>query len=202
MNMDEDSETSAANCLNNNSNNYNNNTNIICEDYDEIEVYETTDTDNFEAKITNITSQTHDDLVHNTVIGVRSFMTYRDMHLYCWYCYNCNHQLVSSGTDTWEWACPTCKYLGGASQGGNESHWDFGVCARCNNIGPADVTCVTCLLNQGNMNTYSALKKDMKIYQNEPTLFHPKEFVILANYYHYLHEQCLEVDTWNHLKWY
>jgi hypothetical protein len=120
-------------------------------------------------------------------------MTYWDFHSYRWYCYNCNQQLVSTGTDTWEWDC-TCKY--------NEAHWDFGVCGRCNNIGPADVTYVPCLLNQGNKNTYAALIKVMKMYRDEPTLLHPKEFVILANYYHYLHEQCKEVDTWNCLKWY
>jgi hypothetical protein len=57
-------------------------------------------------------------------------------------------------------------------------------------------------LNQGNKNTYAALIKVMKMYRDEPTLLHPKEFVILANYYHYLHEQCQEVDTWNWLKWY
>jgi hypothetical protein len=51
------------------------------------------------------------------------------------------------------------------------------------------------------MNTYASLIKVMKIYRDEPTLLHPKEFVILVNYYHYLHEQCQEVDTWNRLKW-
>jgi rubrerythrin len=111
MNLDEDSETSGTHRLNNNNNNDNNNTNIICEDDDEIEVYEPTDADNFEAKITNIASWTHDDLVHNTVIGVHSFMTFWEMHSYRWYCYNCNQQFVSTGTDTWEWECPTCKYL-------------------------------------------------------------------------------------------
>jgi hypothetical protein len=35
------------------------------------------------------------------------------------------------------------------------------------------------------MNTYAALIKTMKMYQNEPTIFHPKEFVAFANYYHY-----------------
>jgi hypothetical protein len=89
-----------------------------------------------------------------------------------------------------------------ASQGNNDAHWDFGVCGRCNNIGPADVTCVTCLLNQGNKNTYAALIHIMKMYRDEPTILHPKEFIILASYYHYLHEQCQEVDTWNRLKWY
>jgi hypothetical protein len=52
------------------------------------------------------------------------------------------------------------------------------------------------------MNTYAALIKVMKMYRDEPTLLQPKEFVILSNYHHYLHEQCGEVDTWNRLKWY
>jgi hypothetical protein len=52
------------------------------------------------------------------------------------------------------------------------------------------------------MNTYAALIKARKMYRDEPTLLHPKEFVILANYYHCLHEQCQDVDTWNCLKWY
>jgi Zinc knuckle len=99
MNLDEDSETSGTNRLNNNNNNDNNNTNIIHEDDGVIDVYEPTDPDNFMAKLSNIASWTHDDLVHNTVIGVRSFMTYWDMHSYRWYCYNCNQQLVSTGTD-------------------------------------------------------------------------------------------------------
>ena len=126
-------------------------------------------------------------------------MTYWDLHLYRWYCYNCNQQLVSTGTDTWKWECPTCKYLE-ASQGNDEAQCDFVICGRCNNIGPADVTCVTFLLNQRNMKTYAALIKVMKMYRDEPTLLHPKEFVILANYYHYLHEQCQEVDTWELVK--
>jgi hypothetical protein len=72
---------------------------------------EPTDPYNFEEKITEIASWTHNDLAHNTVLGVRTFMTYWDLHSYCWICYNCNQQLVSTGTDTWEWECPTCKYL-------------------------------------------------------------------------------------------
>jgi hypothetical protein len=52
------------------------------------------------------------------------------------------------------------------------------------------------------MNIYAALIKTMKMYQNEPTLLHPKVLVALANYYHCLQEQCLEVDTLNCLKWY
>jgi hypothetical protein len=199
MNMDEYSESSATSRVTSNNNKDNNNHIVTRYDYDKTEEYEPTDPDNFYEKITKIASWTHNDLAHNTVLGVQTFMTYWDLHSYCWYCY-CNQQLVSTGTDTWEWECPTCKYLE-ASQGDNEAHWDFGVHGHCNNIGPADVTCVTCLLNQGNKNTYAALIKVMKMYRDEPTLLHSREFVILANYYYYLHEQCQEVDTWNRLKW-
>jgi hypothetical protein len=48
----------------------NNNNNIISRDVDDIEEYEPTDPDNFEAKIIDIASWTHDDLAHNTVLGV------------------------------------------------------------------------------------------------------------------------------------
>jgi hypothetical protein len=201
MNMEEDSDTSAATRVTSNNTNDNDNHIITRDDYDETEDNEATGPDKFEAKITYIALWIHDDLVHNTVLGVNTFMTYWHLHSYHWYCYNCNQQLVSTGTDTWKWECPTCKYLE-ASQGDNEAQWDFGICGRCNNIVPADVTCVTCLLNQGNMNTYAAMIKTMKMYQNEPELLYPKEFLALANYYHYLQEQCLEVDTWNRLKWY
>jgi hypothetical protein len=53
MNMEEDSETSTNNCLTNTNTNRNKN-NIIREDDGEIEEYEPTDPDNFEAQITNI----------------------------------------------------------------------------------------------------------------------------------------------------
>jgi hypothetical protein len=174
MNMEQDSNASDTTRVTNNNTHVNNNSNIITRDDDNTEGYEATDPDDFEAKITGIASWTHGDLVHNTVPGVNTVMTYWHLHLYRWYCYNCNQQLVSTGTDsTWELECPTFKYLE-ASQGNNDAHWDFGVCGHCDNIGPADVTCVTCLLDQGNMNTYAALIKTMKMYQNEPTLLHPK----------------------------
>jgi hypothetical protein len=174
MNMEEDSDASdTTRVTSNNANFNNNNNNIVSRDVDDAEEYEPTDPEDFEAKITEIIAWTHDDLAHNTVLGVRTFMTYWDLHSYCWYCYNCSQQLVSTGTDTWEWECPTCKYLE-ASQGNNEAQWDFGICGHCINIGPADVTCVTCLLNQRNMNTYAALIKVMKRYRDEPTLLHPQ----------------------------
>jgi hypothetical protein len=75
------------------------------------------------------------------------------------------------------------------------------VCEHCENIGPADMDCVTCMINQGNMGTFRALKKALTIYKEEPSLISKKEFAIWANYFHYLAQQCLEVDTWNRLKW-
>jgi hypothetical protein len=98
------------------------------------------------------------------------------------------------------WECPTCIYLD-ISKSDNATHWDFGVCEHCENIDPADMTCVTCVINEGKMGTCQALKKALNIYKEEPTLVTKKEFVIWANYFHYLEEKCLEVDTWNRLKW-
>jgi hypothetical protein len=66
---------------------------------------------------------------------------------------------------------------------------------------PADMDCLTCMINQGNMGTYQALKKALTIDKEEPTIFTKKEFAIWANSFHYLEEQCLEADTWNRLKW-
>jgi hypothetical protein len=90
-----------------NNTNVNNNNNIMSRDVDHTEEYEPTDPNNFEATITKIASWTHDDLAHNTVLGVQTFMSYWDLHSNHWYCYNCNQQLVSTGTDIWDWECPT-----------------------------------------------------------------------------------------------
>jgi hypothetical protein len=75
----EDSETSNNKSLTNTNTNDNNNHIITRDDYDKPEDYDATYPDNYEAKITDITSWTHDDLVHNTVLGVNCFMTY-----WCW----------------------------------------------------------------------------------------------------------------------
>jgi hypothetical protein len=165
MKIEDDSVASDTTRGTSNNTNVNNNNNIVTRDVDDTEDYGPTEPDNFEEKITEIASWTHEDLAHNTVLGVQTFMTYWNLHSYRWYCYNCSQQLVSTGTDTLEWECLTCKFLE-ASQGNNDAHWDFGVCGRCNNMGPADVTCVTCLLNQGNKNTYAALTHIMKMYRD------------------------------------
>jgi hypothetical protein len=106
--------------------------------------------------------------------------------MYCWYCYN--QQLLSTSQGD-VWKCPTCTYLD-ASKGDNKAHWSFVVCECCEDIGPTDMTCVTGMINEGNMGTYQALKKALTIYKEEPTLFTKKEFAIWANYFHYLEEPC------------
>jgi hypothetical protein len=99
MNIEDDSVASDTTHVTSNNTNDNNNNNIALDDTED---YEPMDLDNFEEKIIEIASWTHEDLAHNTVLGSRTFMTYWNLHSYCWYCYNCNQQLVSTGTDTWE----------------------------------------------------------------------------------------------------
>jgi hypothetical protein len=107
MNIEDDSVASDITRVTSNNTKVNDNNNIILDDTED---YEPMVPDNFKEKITKITSWTHEDLAHNTVLGVRAFMTYWNFHSYHWYCYNCNQQLVSTGTDTWECECPTCKF--------------------------------------------------------------------------------------------
>jgi hypothetical protein len=76
-------------------------------------------------------------------------MTCWGTHMYRWFCYTCKQQLLSTGQGD-VWKCPTCTYLD-SSKGDNEAHWIFGVCEHCENIGPADLDCATCMINQGNM---------------------------------------------------
>jgi hypothetical protein len=76
MNLEEDSDTSVTTFVTSNNTIDNNNHIITCDNHNETEDYEATDPDNFEAKFTDIASWTHDDLVHNTVLGVNTFMIY------------------------------------------------------------------------------------------------------------------------------
>jgi Zinc knuckle len=209
MSDDEDRKPSAVNSLDNHNNNNNNNNNnnssnnnnggLDLDDFVETEDYEPTDPDGFDQQISDIFgSKNHDDLLRTTATAVNSIMACWGTHMYHWYCHNCNQQLLNTGHGD-VWKCPTCIYLD-ISKGDNVTHWDFGVCERSENIGPADMTCVTCLINEG-MGTYQALKKALTIYKEEPTLFAKKELAIWASYFYYLEEQCLEVDTWNRLKW-
>jgi hypothetical protein len=70
MKMEEDSAAHDTTPVTSNNTNVNNNNNIVSQDVDDTEEYEPMDPDNFEAKITKIASWTHDDLAHNTVLGV------------------------------------------------------------------------------------------------------------------------------------
>jgi hypothetical protein len=149
------------------------------------------DPDGFDQQIIDIFSCNHDDLISTTIPAVNIIMSCWNIHMYHWYRYSRNQQLLSTGQGD-AWKCPTCTYLD-ASKGDNEPHWNFGVREHCENLGPAAMTCVTCMINEGNMGTYQALKKALTIYKEEPTLF-------TKNYFHYLQEQSLEVNTWNRLK--
>jgi hypothetical protein len=97
--------------------------------------------------------------------AVHSIMQHWDKHSYRWYCYNCNQLMVSTGQGE-VWQCPTCTYLD-SSKGTNGPHWDFGVCEHCENLGPAEMCCVTCLVSDYNQNTYQALKKVLMMYKDE-----------------------------------
>jgi hypothetical protein len=145
MSDDEDRKPSAVNRLDNHTRN-NNNEGLNLDDFVETEDYEPTDPDGFNQQIIIIFGSNHDDLRSTTATAVNSIMACWGTHMYCWYCYNCNQQLLNtSHGDVWE--CPTCIYLD-ISKSNNATHWDFGVCECCENIGPADMTCVTCLIRQ------------------------------------------------------
>jgi hypothetical protein len=84
MNMEEDSDASDTIHVTSNNTNVNNNNNIVSRDVDNTEEYRPTDPENFEAKITKISSWTRNDLAHKTVLGVQTFMTYWDLHSCRW----------------------------------------------------------------------------------------------------------------------
>jgi hypothetical protein len=170
MSNDEDSKPSAVDHLDNNNNNNNNNDNgnnqgINLEDFEETEDYEPAD--GFHQKIINILAWTHEDLVAIPAQAVHSIMQHWDKPTYCWYCYNCNQMMVSTGQGE-VWQCPACTYLD-AYKRDNGPHWGFGVCERCENLGPAEMSCVTCLVSYYNQNTFHALKKSLLMYKDQAT---------------------------------
>jgi hypothetical protein len=75
MNFEDDSVASDTTRVTSNNTNVNNNNEIVSRDVDDTEDYEPTDPDNFEENITEISSWIHEDLAHNTVLGVPTFMT-------------------------------------------------------------------------------------------------------------------------------
>jgi hypothetical protein len=88
------------------------------------------------------------------------------------------------------------------SRAEGEVCWNLGEGTRCYNVGPAEMKCLTCLLDDGNMETWKAIKTTLEKYKQDPAVFNRKEFAIWVNYFYYLQEQWTEVTTWNKLMWY
>jgi hypothetical protein len=100
MSDDEDRKPSAVNRLDNHNNNNNSNGNnggLNLDDFVETEDNEPTDTDGFDQQIIDIFGSNHDDLLSTTATAVSSIMACWGTHMYCWYCYNCNQQLLNIG---------------------------------------------------------------------------------------------------------
>jgi hypothetical protein len=89
MSEDEDRKPSAVNHLdnhNNNNNSNNNNEDLNLDDFVETEDYEPMDPDGFV-----------NDLLSTTATAVGTIMSCWGTHMYHWYCYKCNQQLLSTG---------------------------------------------------------------------------------------------------------
>jgi hypothetical protein len=138
-------------------------------------------------------------------------MSHWKLHPFCFFCYNCNQQLVKFGQGN-NWGCPLCDFLD-LTKGNEYGHWEFGECPRCNNSGLETMRCVTCSLNLGNTITFLALKVALKKYVDEPELLTRDEFAIWAKYFHYLdwrpgivcYGMCCMRDLqlrWNHVSWF
>jgi Zinc knuckle len=128
----------------------------------------------------------HEKLTKTHAEYVAYVMSHWKLHPFCYFCYNCNQQLVKLGQGN-NWGCSLCDFLD-LSKGNEYGHWEFGECPRCNNIGPETMRCFTCLLNLGNSITFLALKVALKKYVDEPELLTRDEFAIWANCFHYLEE--------------
>jgi hypothetical protein len=83
-----------------------------------------------------------------------------------------------------------------------EACWELGECPHCYNVGPAGLRCITHLMDNGNMETWKAVKVALDKYKEDPAVLNKKEFSVWVNYFYYLQEQNVEVNTWNELMWY
>ena len=54
--------------------------------------------------------------------------------------------------------------------------WNLGECTHCCNVGPAGMKCLTCLLDDGNMETWKAVKMTLEKYKQDPAVLNRKEF--------------------------
>jgi hypothetical protein len=88
------------------------------------------------------------------------------------------------------------------SRAEGEVCWYLGECTRCYNVVPAGMKCLTCLLDDGSMNTWKAAKITLERYKQDPAVLNRKEFAVWVKYFYYLQEQWTEVNTWNNFMWY
>jgi hypothetical protein len=87
----------------------------------------------------------HEKLTKTDAEYMSYVMSHWKLHPLCYFCYNCNRQLVKLGQGR-NWGCPLCDFLD-LTKGNEYDHWEFGKCPHCNNVGPATMRCITCLLN-------------------------------------------------------
>jgi hypothetical protein len=57
-------------------------------------------------------------------------------------------------------------------------------------------------MDDGNMETWKAVKVALDKYKKDPDVLNRKEFSVWVNYFYYLHEKGTEVTDWNELMWY
>jgi hypothetical protein len=89
-----------------------------------------------------------------------------ELHEWRYFCHNCNQQLLYDRLFG-SWSCPLCESLE-MSRAEGEVCWDLGECTRCYNVGPAGMKCLTCLLDDGNMDTWEAVKLTLEKVQARP----------------------------------
>jgi hypothetical protein len=139
-------------------------------------------------------------LIKTNQTNVGRVMVNWDLHDWRYFCYNCNQQLLFNSLFG-AWSCPLCESLE-MSRAEGEVCWHLGECPHCYNVGPAGLRCLTCLVNDGNMETWKAFKVALDKYKKNPAVLNRKEFAVWVNYFYYLHEQGVEVNTWDELMWY
>jgi hypothetical protein len=88
------------------------------------------------------------------------------------------------------------------SRAEGEVRWELGEFPHCHNVGPSGLRCLTCLMDDGNMETWKAVKVALDKYKENPGVIKRKLFAVWVNYFYYLHQQRVEVNTWNELMWY
>jgi predicted RNA-binding Zn-ribbon protein involved in translation (DUF1610 family) len=98
----------------------------------------------------------YSDLTQTNRTNVGLVMDNWELHEWRYFCYNCNKQLLYDSLFS-SWSCPLCESLE-MSRTEGEVCWNLGECTHCYNVGPDRMKCLTCLLDDGNMETWKAVK--------------------------------------------